>query len=185
MCAFLIGQATHMLLSLGDRRVVTKGDYWVAENAAVIGSVVLEHNASVWFNSVVRGDNDLITIGEGSNVQDGSVLHTDEGVQLTVGRNVTIGHQVMLHGCTIGEGSLIGIKATILNHARIGRHCLIGAHALITEGKEIPDRSLVVGAPGKVVRQLTDEEVARLLWNAEHYVANFQRYRKGLAQQQG
>ncbi len=166
-----------MIYSLGDRKVITRGDYWVADNAVVVGSVVLEHNASIWFNSVVRGDNDLITIGEGANVQDGSVLHTDEGIRLTVGKNVTIGHQVMLHGCTIGEGSLVGIKATILNHAKIGKNCLIGANALITEGKEIPDRSLVVGSPGKVIRQLTDEEVAGLLGNALHYVANFQRYR--------
>jgi carbonic anhydrase/acetyltransferase-like protein (isoleucine patch superfamily) len=172
-----------MIYSLGERKVITRGDCWVADNATVIGSVILENNSSVWFNTVVRGDNDLITIGEGSNVQDNSVLHTDEGVKLTVGRNVTIGHQVMLHGCTIGDGSLIGIKATVLNNARIGRHCLIGAHALITEGKEIPDRSLVVGAPGKVVRQLTDEEVQRLLWNAEHYVQNFQRYRRSLGKE--
>jgi carbonic anhydrase/acetyltransferase-like protein (isoleucine patch superfamily) len=174
-----------MIHSLGDRKVITRGDYWVADNASVIGSVILEHNASVWFNSVVRGDNDLITIGEGSNVQDGSVLHTDAGVRLTIGSNVTIGHQVMLHGCTVGEGSLVGIKSTILNNARIGKHCLIGAHALITEGKEIPDRSLVVGAPGKVVRQLTDEEVERLLENALHYVKNFQRYRLDLKVQPG
>ena len=174
-----------MIYSLGDRKVVTRGDYWVADNAAVIGSVVLEHNASVWFNSVVRADNDLITIGDGSNVQDGSVLHTDAGVRLTIGKNVTVGHQVMLHGCTIGEGSLIGIKATILNHAKIGKHCLIGAHALITEGKEIPDRSLVVGSPGKVLRQLTDEEVGLLLENALHYVKNFQRYRLDLRIQPG
>jgi carbonic anhydrase/acetyltransferase-like protein (isoleucine patch superfamily) len=172
-----------MIHSLGERKVVTKGDYWVAENATVIGSVVLEHNTSVWFNSVVRGDNDLITIGEGSNVQDSCVLHTDEGIRLTIGRNVTIGHQVMLHGCTIGDGSLIGIKATVLNNARIGRHCLIGAHTLVTEGKEIPDRSLVVGMPGKVVRELTDEEVSRLLWNAEHYVQNFRRYQRELKAQ--
>jgi carbonic anhydrase/acetyltransferase-like protein (isoleucine patch superfamily) len=165
-----------MIYSLGERKVVTKGDFWVADNATVIGSVVLENDVSVWFNTVIRGDNDLITIGEGSNVQDNSVLHTDEGIRLTVGRNVTIGHQVMLHGCTIGEGSLIGIKATVLNNAKIGRNCLIGAHALITEGKEIPDRSLVVGAPGKVVRQLTDEEVKMLQWNAEHYVQNYKRY---------
>lgn len=167
-----------MIHSLGERKVVTRGDYWVAPNATVVGSVILEHNASVWFDAVIRGDNDLITVGEGSNVQDHSVLHTDEGVKLTVGKDVTIGHHVMLHGCEIGEGSLIGIKSTILNHAKIGRNCLIGAHALITEGKEIPDRSLVVGAPGKVVRQLTDEEVARLLWNAEHYVQNFKRYQR-------
>lgn len=174
-----------MIHSLGERKVVTRGDYWVAENATVIGSVILENNASVWFNTVIRGDNDLITIGEGSNVQDNSVLHTDKGVKLTVGRNVTIGHQVMLHGCSIGDGSLIGIKSTVLNNARIGRHCLIGAHALITEGKEIPDRSLVVGSPGKVVRQLTDEEVQHLLENAEHYVKNFQRYRRDFKLQQG
>jgi carbonic anhydrase/acetyltransferase-like protein (isoleucine patch superfamily) len=173
-----------MIYSLGDRKVITRGECWVADNATVIGSVVLEHHSSVWFNTVVRGDNDLITIGEGSNVQDNSVLHTDEGVKLTIGRNVTIGHHAMLHGCTVGEGSLIGIKATILNNARIGKHCLIGAHALITEGKQIPDRSLVVGAPGKVVRQLNDEEVAQLLRNAEHYVQNFQRYLKGLKAQQ-
>ncbi len=174
-----------MIHSLGERKVVTRGDFWVADNATVIGSVILENNASVWFNTVIRGDNDLITIGEGSNVQDNSVLHTDEGVKLAVGRNVTIGHQVMLHGCTVGDGSLIGIKSTILNNARIGKHCLIGAHALITEGKEIPDRSLVVGSPGKVVRQLTDEEVQRLLENAEHYVRNFQRYRKEFQLQRG
>lgn len=167
-----------MIHSLGERKVVTRGDYWVAPNATVVGSVVLEHNASIWFNAVIRGDNDLITLGEGSNVQDHAVLHTDEGVKLTVGKDVTIGHHAMLHGCEIGEGSLIGIKATVLNHAKIGRHCLVGAHALVTEGKAIPDRSLVVGAPAKVVRQLTDEEVARLLWNAEHYVQNFKRYRR-------
>ena len=172
-----------MIYSLGERKVITRGDCWVADNATVIGSVILENNSSVWFNTVVRGDNDLITIGEGSNVQDNSVLHTDEGVRLTIGRNVTVGHQVMLHGCTIGDGCLIGIKATILNHASIGRNCLIGAHTLITEGKEIPDRSLVMGVPGKVIRQLTDEEVAQLLWNADHYVKNFQRYKRELKAQ--
>jgi carbonic anhydrase/acetyltransferase-like protein (isoleucine patch superfamily) len=144
-----------MIHSLGDRKVVTKGDYWVADNASIVGSVVLEHNASVWFNTVVRGDNDVITIGECSNIQDNSVLHTD-------------------------DGCLIGIKATILNQASIGRNCLIGAHTLITEGKEIPDRSLVMGVPGKVIRQLTDEEVAQLLWTADHYVRNFQRYKREL-----
>jgi carbonic anhydrase/acetyltransferase-like protein (isoleucine patch superfamily) len=173
-----------MIYSLGDRRVVTKGDFWIADSASVIGSVVLEHNVSVWFNAVVRGDNDVVFLGEGSNVQDGCVLHTDEGVKLTIGRNVTVGHQVMLHGCTVGDGSLIGIKATVLNNARIGKHCLIGAHALITEGKEIPDRSLVVGSPGRVVRQLTDEEVQYLEWNAEHYRKNLQRYKQHLATQQ-
>lgn len=172
-----------MMYSLGDRKVVTKGDCWVAENATVIGSVILEHNVSVWFGTVIRGDNDLVTVGEGSNIQDGCVLHTDEGVKLTIGRNVSIGHHVTLHGCSIGDGSLVGIKATILNNARIGKYCLIGAHALITEGKEIPDRSLVVGAPGRVIRQLTDDEVAVLQWNAEHYIKNFRRYKTNLVAQ--
>ncbi len=169
--------------TLGDRKVTTRGDHWVADNATVIGSVVLGKDVSIWFNVVVRGDNDVITIGDGSNIQDHSVLHTDEGVKLTIGRNVTVGHHVMLHGCTIGDGSLIGIKSVILNNARIGKHCLIGANALITEGKEIPDRSLVIGAPGKVVRQLTDEEVARLHWNAEHYVNNYKRYQRDFKEQ--
>jgi carbonic anhydrase/acetyltransferase-like protein (isoleucine patch superfamily) len=173
-----------MIYSLGERKVVTRGEFWVADNATVIGSVVLENDTSVWFNAVIRGDNDLITIGEGSNIQDNAILHTDEGIRLTVGRNVTIGHQVLLHGCTIGDGSLIGIKATVLNNAKIGKNCLVGAHALITEGKEIPDRSLVVGAPGKVVRQLTDDEVKMLQWNAEHYVQNYKRYQKQLKAQQ-
>ncbi len=166
--------------SLGDRRVEVRGNAWVAPNATVIGSVVLEEDSSVWFNAVIRGDNDLITIGERSNVQDGSVLHTDENVRLTLGRDVTIGHMVLLHGCTVGDGTLVGIKATVLNHARIGRNCLIGAHALITEGKEIPDRSLVMGVPGKVVRELTDEEVARVMANADHYVRKIAAYRDGL-----
>jgi carbonic anhydrase/acetyltransferase-like protein (isoleucine patch superfamily) len=165
-----------MKYQLGERRVECRGAHFIAESACVIGSVIMEDDASVWFNAVVRGDNDLITIGKRSNVQDGAILHTDEGVQLTVGPDVTIGHMVMLHGCTIGEGSLIGIKTVVLNHARIGRNCLIGANTLITEGKEIPDRSLVIGAPGKVVRQLNDQEVAGLLWNAEHYVQNYKRY---------
>ena len=166
-----------MIYSLGSRKVVTRGDCWVADNATVIGSVILENHSSVWFNTVIRGDNDLITIGEGSNVQDNSVLHTDEGVQLTVGRNVTIGHHVMLHGCTIGDGSLIGIKAVLLNGCKIGRNCLIGANSLIAEGKEIPDGSLVIGSPGKVVRQLTPEEIKRINSASEHYAAKFKRYR--------
>jgi carbonic anhydrase/acetyltransferase-like protein (isoleucine patch superfamily) len=132
---------------------------------------------------VLRGDNDLITVGPRSNIQDGAILHTDPGIELTVGRDCTIGHMVMLHGCTVGDGSLIGIKSVILNRARIGRNCLIGANSLITEGKEIPDRSLVVGSPGKVVRQLSDEEVEFLLWNAEHYVEKLRRYNRMLQPQ--
>ena len=169
-----------MLYSLAERKPVTRGDYFIAPNATIIGSVVIENNASIWFNVVVRGDNDTITIGENANVQDGCILHTDPGIQLTIGRNVTIGHKVMLHGCTIGDGTLVGINSVILNHAVVGRHCLIGANALITEEKEIPDGSVVMGSPGKVVRMLDEQEIARLTLSAERYVANARRYRTSL-----
>jgi len=172
-----------MKFSLGERRVECRGEHFIAHNATVIGSVILENEVSVWFNTVIRGDNHPIAIGARTNIQDSCVLHTDEGVPLTIGANVSVGHMVMLHGCTIGEGSLIGIKAVVMNHVRIGRNCLIGANTLITEGKEIPDRSLVIGSPGKVVRELTDEEVAVLLWNADHYVSNFKRYKRELKNQ--
>jgi carbonic anhydrase/acetyltransferase-like protein (isoleucine patch superfamily) len=166
-----------MRYNLGSRHVQLRGSgHFIAPDAAVIGSVVLEAESSVWFKVVIRGDNDLITVGARSNIQDGSMLHTDAGIPLVVGPSVSIGHLVMLHGCTVGEGSLVGIKAVVLNHAVIGRDCLIGANALVTEGKIIPDRSLVLGSPGKVVRQLTDEEVARQRAIAEHYVANARRY---------
>ena len=171
-----------MLYTLDDHRVEFRGDHhFVAPDATLIGRVVLEHQASVWFKAVIRGDNDPIVIGAGSNIQDGSVLHTDDGVPLTVGPAVTVGHQVMLHGCTIGEGSLIGIKAVVLNHAVVGRECLIGACALIPEGKVIPDRSLVMGTPGKVIRTLTDAEVAGIRAIADGYVANARRYLARLA----
>lgn len=173
-----------MKFALAERRVECRGEHYIAHNATVIGSVVLEEDTSVWFNAVIRGDNDLITIGARSNVQDGAVLHTDPGIRLSIGRQCTVGHMAMLHGCCIGDGSLIGIKAVILNHARIGKQCIIGANALITEGKEIPDRSLVVGSPGRVMRQLTDEEVQFVLWNAEHYVEKLKRYRSGLGPQE-
>ncbi|MBX3706507.1 MAG: gamma carbonic anhydrase family protein [Pseudomonadales bacterium] len=149
-----------------------------------MGSVLLKDNASVWFNAVLRGDNDLITVGTNSNVQDGAVLHTDPGCPLTIGDNVTIGHKVMLHGCTIGDNTLIGINAVILNRARIGANCLIGANALITEGKEIPDNSLVMGAPGKVVRQLTPQEIENLGRSALGYVMNARRFANGLVPQE-
>jgi carbonic anhydrase/acetyltransferase-like protein (isoleucine patch superfamily) len=168
------------LFSLGDRKPVLGRDAWVAPNATVIGDVILGDEASIWWNAVVRGDNDTITIGAGTNIQDGSVLHADEGVPLTLGARVTVGHLVMLHGCTIGEESLIGIKSVILNRAVIGRHCIIGANSLIAEGKVIPERSLVMGSPGKVVRQLTDEEVAKLKIAAQGYVDNARRYRAEL-----
>jgi carbonic anhydrase/acetyltransferase-like protein (isoleucine patch superfamily) len=172
-----------MKVAIAERRVECRGDHYLAPNATVIGSVVLEQDASVWFNAVVRGDNDLITVGARSNIQDGAVLHTDPGIQLTIEHDCTIGHMAMLHGCSIGAGSLIGIKAVILNNARIGKQCIIGANALVTEGKQIPDRSLVVGSPGRVVRQLTDEEAQFVLWNAEHYVEKLKRYRSTLTPQ--
>lgn len=157
-----------------------EGAYWIAPSASVIGKVKLERFASVWFGAVIRGDNELITIGENSNVQDGAVMHTDPGLPLTVGRNCTIGHKAILHGCTIGDNTLIGMGAVILNRARIGRNCLIGANALITEGKDIPDNSLVMGQPGKIVGALSEEAIARLARSADNYVRNWQRFAVGL-----
>ena len=166
-----------MLYTLGERRVELRGaHHFIAPNATVIGAVVLDDEASIWFNTTVRGDNDPITIGARTNIQDGSVLHTDEGVPMVIGPSVTVGHQATLHGCTIGAGTLIGIKAVVLNRATIGRECLIGANALIPEGKSIPDRSLVIGSPGKVIRTLTDEDIAGLWASADHYVENARRY---------
>ncbi|MDO9524554.1 MAG: gamma carbonic anhydrase family protein [Gemmobacter sp.] len=155
-------------------------DTWVAPDANLIGKVVLEEGSSVWFGATLRGDNEEIRLGAGSNIQENCVLHTDMGSPLTIGANCTIGHKVMLHGCTIGDGSLVGMGATILNGARIGKGCLIGAGALITEGKEIPDGSLVMGAPGKVVRQLDQTGIARLLQSAVSYSANMRRFRTGM-----
>jgi carbonic anhydrase/acetyltransferase-like protein (isoleucine patch superfamily) len=166
-----------MIYALGNRRVELIGTgHFIADNATVIGSVVVGAEASIWFNATVRGDNDAIAIGARSNVQDGAVLHTDEGIPLAIGPGVTIGHLAMLHGCTIGAGSLVGLSAVILNRAVIGRACLIGAGALIPEGKVIPDRSLVVGSPGRIIRELNDDEVARIAGSADHYVANARRY---------
>jgi len=156
-------------------------DSWVAPDANLIGRVRLDAGASVWFGSTLRGDNELIHVDEGSNIQDHSVLHTDMGYPLTIGKNCTIGHKAMLHGCTIGEQSLIGMGAMVLNGARIGQNCLIGAGALITEGKEIPDGSLVMGAPGRVVRQLDEEAIVGLLASAQIYQRNMRRYRDGLS----
>ena len=157
-----------------------EGLYWIAPDTTVIGKVRLERMASVWFGSVLRGDNELILLGEGSNIQDGCVLHTDIGYPLTIGRDCTIGHKAILHGCTIGDNSLIGMGATVLNGARIGRNCLIGANALVTEGKVIPDNSLVMGAPAKVVRELGPDAVESLTKAAQEYVQKWQRYAAGL-----
>ncbi len=165
---------------LGERTPSIHPTAWVADSADLIGLVELAENSSVWFNAVLRGDNEPIRLGANSNIQEGAVLHTDPGSPLTIGECVTVGHQAMLHGCTIGEGSLVGIQAVILNNARIGRDCLIGAGALIGEGKEIPDRSVVLGAPGRVVRQLSNEDVARIRAGALNYVERARYYREAL-----
>jgi carbonic anhydrase/acetyltransferase-like protein (isoleucine patch superfamily) len=174
-----------VIYQLEERRVVRHPESWVAPNATLVGSVVVERGASVWFNVVVRGDNDPIVIGENSNVQDGAVLHTDAGVPLVIGRGVTVGHQAMLHGCTVGDYALIGIQAVVLNGAKIGPYCIIGANALVAEGKEIPEGSLVMGTPAKVVRPLTPAERQKLEASAAHYVHNGARYRAGLRPDQG
>ena len=171
--------------SLGERRVEVRGtDWYIADSATVIGSVIIENEASIWFNVVIRGDSDLITIGERSNVQDSSMLHTDAGIKLTLGRNVSIGHKVMLHGCSIGDGSLIGINSVILNHAVIGKHSLIGAGSLVPEGKTIPDGVLALGTPAKVKRDLTQAEIADLESIADGYVRRGKLYRQQLRPQQ-
>ena len=170
-----------MVYSLGERKVVFHGEEWfIAQNATVIGTVVLHNQASVWFNSVVRGDSDIITIGERTNIQDAAVLHADPGIPLTLGKNVSVGHQAMLHGCTIGDGSLVGIGAIIMNHAVIGSGCIIAAGALIPEGKTFPDGVLILGSPGKVVRELEREERDELLKNADIYVGRAKLYREKL-----
>jgi carbonic anhydrase/acetyltransferase-like protein (isoleucine patch superfamily) len=168
--------------ALGEHRPVlpASGAYWIAPGAHVMGMVTLEENASVWFGAIVRGDCDRITIGENSNVQDGAVLHTDYGVPLTIGRNVTVGHLAMLHGCEVGENSLIGIGAVILNRVKIGKNCLIGAKAFIPEGKVIPDNSVVMGAPGQVVKQVSDAQAMLLAGSAAHYVENWKRFKAEL-----
>lgn len=153
---------------------------WVADSAQVIGNVELAEDASVWFGVVIRGDTETIRIGQGSNIQDGSVLHADIGKPLTVGDNVTVGHKVMLHGCTIGDGSLIGIGAIVLNGAKIGKGCIVGAGALVTEGKEFPDGSMIIGSPAKVARELTAEQQAHLQLSALHYIENARRFKDGL-----
>ncbi len=170
-----------MMYTLGDSAVETADDsYWIAPSASVIGNVYLGRNTSVWFSAVVRGDVEPIRIGDGSNVQECSVLHTDPGAPLTIGQNVTIGHSANVHGCEIGDGTLVGIGATILNHAKVGKNCMIGANTLISEGKEIPDNSLVVGSPGKVVRDVTPEILAGMIANNEFYQGNGKRFRSEL-----
>jgi carbonic anhydrase/acetyltransferase-like protein (isoleucine patch superfamily) len=169
-----------MIYALDGVVPVLHPDSWVADDANLIGKIILEEGASVWFGATLRGDNEEIRVGQNSNIQENCVLHTDMGFPLSIGANCTIGHKAMLHGCVIGEGSLIGMGATVLNGAQIGKGCLIGAGALITEGKVIPDGSLVMGSPGKVVRSLDAEAQAKLLKSAVGYRANMQRFRAGL-----
>jgi len=170
-----------MIYSLGDMTLTTASDdYYVAASADLIGAVNLGTKSSIWWNAVLRADNEPITIGDNTNVQDGSVLHTDPGFPMDIAANVSIGHMCMLHGCTIGEGSLIGIGSIVLNGAKIGKNCLIGANSLITEGKEIPDNSLVMGSPGKVIREVDDKAIAMMTHNIESYVNRAARYRAEL-----
>ena len=172
-----------MIYNLGEKRISTEGDdFWIAPNAAVIGSVVLKKNASVWFGATLRGDNDPIIVGENSNIQDGSVCHTDDGMPLIIGDDVTVGHKVILHSCTVGNNSLIGMGSTVLNNAKIGNNCLIGANTLITEGKEFPDNSMIVGSPGKVKRELSEQEVQMIKLSALHYVENMKRFKAQLSE---
>lgn len=173
-----------MIYSLGDRKIKTDGDnFYVAPTATVIGDVILKKDASVWFGTTIRADNDTITIGEGSSVQDGCMLHTDTGFPMVLGDNVSIGHMVMLHGCSIGDGTLIGIGSIILNGATIGKNCLIGANSMITEGKNIPDNSVVLGSPGKIVRQTTERDLAMIATAGPHYVARYKEYKQHLEEQ--
>lgn len=172
MAIYKLGEATPQIAGLEGR----DGWCWVAEDAHVIGAVTLENEVGIWFGAVLRGDNEFISIGEGSNIQEMSMLHTDLGYPLTVGRGCTIGHKAILHGCTIGDNSLVGMGAMVMNGAKIGNNCLIAAGALVPERKEIPDNSLVIGAPGKVVRELDDKAIQMLTWSAQHYVENARRF---------
>ena len=168
-----------MIIDLGDKKLKTVDDnFWIAPNASVIGDVNLERDASIWFNAILRADNEPITIGEGSNVQDGAIIHTDPGNACNIGKKVTVGHMAMLHGCSIGDGSLIGIGSVVLNGAKIGRNCIIGSKALVTEGMEVPDGSMVLGIPGKIKKTLTEEEQSVVPLGAEHYIDNYKKYKQ-------
>ena len=168
-----------MIIDLGDKKLKTADDnFWIAPNASVIGDVNLERDASIWFNAILRADNEPITIGEGSNVQDGAIIHTDPGYACNIGKKVTVGHMAMLHGCSIGDGSLIGIGSVVLNGAKIGKNCIIGSKALVTEGMDVPDGSMVLGIPGKIKKTLTEEEQSVVPLGADHYIDNYKKYKQ-------
>ncbi len=168
-----------MIIDLGDKKLKTADDnFWIAPNASVIGEVNLERDASIWFNAILRADNEPITIGEGSNVQDGAIIHTDPGYACNIGKKVTVGHMAMLHGCSIGDGSLIGIGSVVLNGAKIGKNCIIGSKALVTEGMDVPDGSMVLGIPGKIKKTLTEEEQSVVPLGADHYINNYKKYKQ-------
>ncbi len=169
------------IFSLNERRVEFRGaHHYIAYDATLAGSIILENEVNIWFGVVIRADNDQVHIGEATNIQDGSVLHVDPGFPMALGRRVTVGHKAMLHGCSVGDGALIGIQAVVMNGAKIGRHCLVGAGALVTEGKEFPDGSMIIGSPARVVKQLTPEQIEALRRTAQHYVENARRFKAGL-----
>ncbi|WP_309679488.1 gamma carbonic anhydrase family protein [Polaromonas sp.] len=168
------------IYQLDDMKPALHESAWVADSAQVMGNVALAQDSSVWFGVVIRGDTETISVGRGSNIQDNSVLHADDGLPLVIGDNVTVGHQVMLHGCSIGDGSLIGIQSVVLNGAKIGKNCLVGAGSLVTEGKEFPDGCMILGSPAKAVKQLSAEQIEGLKMSAKHYVDNARRYKAGL-----
>ena len=165
-----------MIYDFENKSLKSEGKNWIASSAVIIGDIVIKNDVSIWFNTVLRGDIETITVGEGSNIQDGSVLHTDPGYPLVIGKGVTVGHMVMLHGCIIGDDTLIGIGSTILNNAKIGKNCIVGANTLVTENKIIPDNSLVLGSPGKIVRKVTEKEIKHIKENAKEYVENWKKY---------
>ena len=169
------------MYKIGDKKPTTSDNYYVAPGAAVIGDILIGLDVSIWFNAVLRGDNDTIELGDGTNIQDGAVLHVDEGSPIKLGQRVSVGHKAMLHGCNIGDGSLIGMNAVVLNGAVIGKHCLIGANALVTEGMEIPDGSLVLGSPAKVIKQLDDKALDKMDAGAQHYIDKIALYKDGLS----
>ena len=167
-----------MFYDLKDKKPKNSGENWVAPNATIIGDVTLEKNSSIWFNATLRGDLENIHIGEGSNIQDGAIIHTDPGFSCSIGKKVTVGHMAMLHGCTVGDGSLIGIGSVVLNGAKIGKNCIIGSKALVTEGMEVPDGSMVLGIPGKIKKVLSEEEQSVVSIGADHYIENYKKYKR-------